>query len=177
MSIFQHKFSDEKKSAKEDLKNINLNRLPVSLILDGLTDIGNIGMIFRIADALRIEKVYFYNYNKEFNRNVLMKKSRSTVKYVDFEYIDNFEELIKLKEKSKLIVLDKTNRSIPYSRYEYAEPVCLIIGAERTGVSADLINISDLSLHLPMNGINTSINVATAASAVLYDLYNKINIK
>ncbi len=177
MNIFQHKFSDEKESAKEDIKNINLNRLPVSLILDGVTGIGNVGMIFRIADALRIEKVYFYNYIQEFDFKILIKKSRSTFKYVDFDYLESFEQIIKLKEKSKMIVLDKTNKSIPYYNYKHSAPICLIICAEKTGVSKDLINISELSLHLPMNGINTSINVATATSVVLYDMYNKIKFK
>ncbi len=175
MTIFQHKFSDEKESPKEDVLSIKLNRLPVSLILDGLTNVGNVGMIFRLADALRIEKIYFYNYNQKFNLSLLEKKSRSTSKYVDFAYLESISEVIKLKEKSNLIVLDKTNKSIPYFSFEYSEPVCLIIGAEKTGVSEELIKISDLSLHLPMNGINTSINVATATSAVLYDMCFKIN--
>jgi len=126
---------------------------------------------------LRLGKIFLYNYNKKINIKLLEKKSRSTSKYIDFEYIDNIEDIKKLKENFKMIVLDKTNKSIPYNKYKYSEPFCLIIGAERTGVSEELIKISDLSLHLPMNGINTSINVATAASVVLYNMSLKINIK
>ena len=73
-----------------------------------------------------------------------------------------------------MIILDKTNQSISYNKFKYTKPACLIIGNEKTGVSEKLIEIADFSLHLPMNGINTSINVATATSVVLYDLYFKI---
>jgi len=177
MEIFQYKFNDEKKSVKQEIKNINLNRLPIILILDRITDIGNVGMIFRLADALRIKKIYLYKYNKEFNLKLLIKKSRSTVNYVKFEYVDDIEIIKKIKNNYKLITLDKTNKSTPYYMYKYSVPICLIIGAERTGVSEELIKISDFSLHLPMNGINTSINVATATSVVLYDLSLKINNK
>ncbi|MCF6366022.1 MAG: hypothetical protein L3J35_07455 [Bacteroidales bacterium] len=177
MKMFQHKFTDEKKSVKKDIKNIKLNRLPIIVILDRITDIGNAGMIFRLADALRIKKVYLYKYDKEFNVRLLYKKSRATINYVDFEYLNNIKKIIKLKEDYKLITLDKTNKSTPYYVYNNSTPTCLILGAERTGVSQELIEISDFSLHLPMNGINTSINVATAASVVLYHIADNLNKK
>ena len=177
MKEFQYNFFDEKKSVRKDICEINLNRLPVVLVLDGLTNDGNIGMIFRIADALRLKKIYFYNYDKNIIPKSLHKKSRATIKYVPFEYINNFEEILELKKKYEMIILDKTNQSISYNKFKYSKPVCLIIGNEETCVSEKLIEISDFSLHLPMNGINTSINVATAASVVLYSLYFKTKIQ
>ncbi|NPA44130.1 MAG: RNA methyltransferase, partial [Chlorobi bacterium] len=65
-------------------------------------------------------------------------------------------------------------KSIDYNKVNYTEKVCVVIGSENYGVSQELINISDQSIHLPMFGINTSINVATATSVALYHIFNKI---
>lgn len=174
MKEFQHTFKDDKLNLRDDIKKIDINRFPLILVLDGLTDIGNIGIIFRLADALRLEKIYIYNYSKKLNYKLLHRKSRATIQYVPFEYTNDFNTIFALKEKYKFIVLDKTSHSTPYNNVEYSHPMCLIIGSEKNGVSEELINISDQSIHLPMNGINTSINVATATSVALYHIYNKI---
>jgi len=172
---FQHTFKDDKQSGNNDLSNINNERCSFILILDGLTDIGNVGSIFRIADALRIKKIYIYNYSKEFNKKLFQRKSRSTIKYVPYEYINDFDNILKLKNNFKFYVLEKTNKSIEYNKVNYNEKACVIIGSENYGVSQELINIADQSIHLPMFGINTSINVATATSVALYHIFNKIN--
>jgi len=56
----------------------------------------------------------------------------------------------------------------------YDKNICLIIGSENYGVSQKMIDISDQSIHLPMYGINTSINVATALSVALYNIFNDL---
>lgn len=174
MKEFQHTFNDNKSSLNFDLKNINKDRTPIILILDGLSDLGNIGSIFRIADALRIEKIYIYNYDKEFNKKLFQRKSRSTIKYVSYRYTNDIKELLNLKNSYKFIVLDKTNKSVEYNNVDYSGNICLIIGSENTGVSKELINASDFSVHLPMFGINTSINVASATGIALYHIFNNL---
>jgi len=171
---FQHSFKDNKLNIKEEIKSINSDRIPITIILDGLTDIGNVGIIFRLADALKIEKIIIYNCNKIFNYKMLHRKSRATVQYVPYEYTENINDIIKLKQKRKFIILDKTNYSVPYFKIEYSSPMCLIIGNEINGVSKELIKLADQSIHLPMFGINTSINVATATSVALYHIYNQL---
>lgn len=173
MKEFQLSFEDQNISLESKIRNIRENRIPLNLILDGLTDIANIGMIFRTADAVRLNKIYLYKVNKNINLKSLKKKSRSAVEYIDYEFISDIEPLIELKKTYKFVVLEKTNLSINYYEYEYKAPVCIIIGSEKTGVSNEIINLADISLHLEMNGVNSSINVATAASVILYDFLNK----
>jgi len=171
---FQHRFKDSKLNIEEEIKNINSNRTPIIIILDGLTDIGNVGIIFRLADALRIERIIIYNYSKVFNNKLLHRKSRATTQYVPYEYTNNINDIISLKQKHKFVILDKTNYSVPYFKTEYSKPICLIIGSEINGVSEELIKLAEQSIHLPMYGINTSINVATATSVALYHIYNQL---
>ncbi len=153
----------------------NIKTLPVCLITDGVNDYGNLGMIFRIADALKLEKIYLYNLKKDLNLRLLRKKSRTTSEYVKFEIIEDFSGILSLKKSYNFVILEKTDKSINYTEYIPKLPLCLITGSEKNGVSDDIIKLSDVSVHLPMSGVNTSVNVATAAAVVLYDFNNKIN--
>jgi tRNA G18 (ribose-2'-O)-methylase SpoU len=177
MKESQSKFNLKKDFIRTEIEHISSNRLPLILIADQIRNIGNAGMIFRIADSLRLQKIIFFNNLKKFDEKILLKKSRSTSKYVEFEYVNNIEEVIKLKSEFQFVSIEKTNKSTDFKTFEYTKPICLIIGAERTGISDELMKITDISLHLPMNGINTSINVATAFSAVVYEIYNQISYK
>ena len=175
MKEHQLNFEEINKENIQKIKDIKKNRLPIFLITDGINDIGNLGMIFRLADALRIEKIFLYNLKENFNFKLLKKKSRSTTEYVSYEIVNDFSQMLFLKENCKFVVLDKTNKSIDYSEFKPEFPVCIIIGSEKYGVSEEFLKYADASVHLPMSGVNTSINVATATAVILYNFVIKKN--
>ncbi|NPA67411.1 MAG: TrmH family RNA methyltransferase [Chlorobi bacterium] len=170
----QLNYEDIVSDTSQRTAGIKSQRIPVSVLTDGIKNPGNLGMIFRLADALRLEKVYLYNIGKDFNFKLLNKKSRSTLKYVPYQILNSFDEVSALKKDKYFVVLDKTNMSIDYTEFKPVTPLCLIAGSEKFGVSEELIKISDISVHLPANGVNTSINAATATAVALFDFYNKI---
>ena len=53
------------------------------------------------------------------------------------------------------------------------DKICLIVGSENAGVSQDLLNISDYTIHIPMFGQNSSMNVATACAIAVFELARK----
>jgi len=173
MKEHQLNFEEIHKDHLKQIADIKKNRLPITIITDGISDTGNIGMIFRLADALRIEKIFLFNVKENFNIKLLKKKSRSASDYVSYEIIKDLNQIKKVKEKYKFIILDKTNKSIKYSEFIPEFPVCLVVGSEKFGVSEKLIKYADVSVHLPMFGVNTSINAATATAVVLYEIANK----
>ena len=65
---------------------------------------------------------------------------------------------------------------IDYREYNPERPVCLILGREYDGVSQELLDIADCFIHLPLLGMANSINVSTAASVVMYDVYSKLEL-
>ncbi len=177
MSQIQLKFEEIRKHHLKEISELDKNRLPVIILADGVNDIGNLAMLFRLADALRIKKIILFNLKDNFNFKLLKKKSRNTTKYVPYEIVNNITEIKKIKENNFFTAVEKTNKSINYSDFIPEIPVCVIIGSEKFGISEDLLNLVDVSVHLPMNGINTSINAATAAAVVLYDFHHKIKLQ
>ena len=80
-----------------------------------------------------------------------------------------------LKEQGVQIVsVEVADNSIDYTNFIPQKPVCLILGREFDGVNKEVLENSDVIVHLPILGMCNSINVSTAASVVMYDVYNKL---
>lgn len=169
----QLEFQDERNNLKEQLNNINNNRHPIALLLDGLTDIRNIGALFRVADAARVAKIYLYQCNFQPNNKKIQRISRSTLQYVPFQILHTLEEVQTLKNNHQLVGLEITSESIPYTQFIPQKEILLIIGNERSGISEKLLELTDNCIHLPMYGINTSMNVTCATSIAVYDILAK----
>lgn len=141
----------------------------------------NVGSLFRIADALGVEKIYLTG-NSAIPPNPKIKKtSRSAEKYVPFSYSENpFQVVKELKEKGyKIISLEICSHSIPIDQYAVSstDKICLIPGSENHGVSQALLDISDASIHIPMLGENSSMNVANACSIATYLISRQLTDK
>lgn len=134
----------------------------------------NIGSFFRIADSLGVEKIFLTGSSITPPNQKITKTSRSTEKYVPYEYkIDPIVVIGKLKEAGyKIISLEITSTSTDIRQFTASpdEKICLILGSESTGISQELLDASDISLHIPMLGHNSSMNVANACSIATYEL-------
>ena len=156
-----------------DNKKPQLKR-QVSLLAHDITVPMNVGSLFRISDALGIERIYLSGDTPTPPNNKIRKTSRSTEKYVPYETADNPIELIQqLKEQNyTIIALEITSDSIPLQelKLEQDQKVCLVLGSENTGVSLKLLELADITTHIPMLGQNSSMNVATACGIAVYGL-------
>jgi len=145
---------------------------PVVLLLDNIKDPKNVGSMFRIADAMGVQKVYLTgNAPTPPNKNI-NKTSRSTEKSVDFEYqLDALDVISQLKSDCfSIISLEVTSSSIDLADVacDSYDRVCIVVGAESEGVSDSILRASDLHVHIPMYGQNSSMNVAVACGIALY---------
>jgi len=169
---------------KEELRSTKINRkdfisLPrndIYIVLDSLKVAHNIGTILRLADALLVKKIYICGNTIVPPNHKIKTSSRGAERWVPWEYAENATEVVKkLKSIGVMIVsVEVTNNSIDYTKYNPKFPLCLIFGREYDGVSQELIELSDLSIHLPLLGMCNSINVSTCASVALYDAYYKL---
>lgn len=144
------------------------------LLAHNITVPMNVGSLFRIGDALGVEKIYLSGNTPEPPNNKIRKTSRSTEKYVPYESIDSSLELIEKLKKNDytIIALEITSDSIPLQqlRLKAEQKVCLILGSENTGVSKELLDLADITTHIPMLGKNSSMNVATACGIAVYNI-------
>ncbi|MCW8851838.1 MAG: TrmH family RNA methyltransferase [Gammaproteobacteria bacterium] len=151
---------------------------PLSIIANDINDPLNVGGLFRLSDALGIDTLYLCGDTPTPPNARIKKTSRSTEKDVTFEYQADAETLASmLKASGALIVsLEITSSSISINSEAFtraiknSRPVCLVLGSENTGVCEALLSLSDLSVHIPMLGANSSMNIVTATAIACFEI-------
>lgn len=162
-------------SSKRKLE-VQRNPTPICLLLDQPELPRNIAAINRLADAARIEKLYIYGEAPpESKRKKTERISRNAIQKVPTEYLVELSSVKALAEKQRFIALEYTNKSQPFHTYKDDMPCILVIGNERSGVSKELLEFCERSLHIPMLGENSSMNVAVATGIVVYHLLGNMN--
>lgn len=153
-------------------------KFPLCIIANDISSPLNIGSLFRLSDALGIEKLYLCGNSAIPPNSKISKTSRSTEQTVDYEHHADAEQLVStLKNAGTLIVaLEITSASIAINSDEFRnsinnnKDICLILGSENTGVSEALLTLSDITTHIPMYGKNSSMNVVSAASIACFEI-------
>lgn len=158
----------------EKLKHIK--RRPIYFILESVYDTYNIGGLFRLADALAIEKMYLCGEMEIPPNHRIHKASIGTYKVVPWEYKNTAAEAIaelrakgeKGEGKVQVIAVEQDMKSVPYTEITYSAPVALVLGNETFGVKKETLELCDAIAEIPMWGINKSLNVIVSAAIVSY---------
>ena len=167
-------FQDERPQDMEAyINDIRKNRHPVSLLLDHVEDTRNLGAMFRLADAARLQHIWALGKPDLFESKIVKRVARSTLAYVPHNTID-INKARALAQEQTLVALEITAHSIPYTEFEPKGPCILVIGNEKDGVSEELLSLCQTSIHIPMYGVNTSMNVAMATAIAVYGLLAKL---
>jgi len=149
-------------------------KFPITVLAHNFQVPMNVGSLFRLADALGVEKIILSGDTPIPPNKKISKTARATVKAVDYEIAQNVTETVKQLKTSgyKIVSLEITTLSIDIMKFklEAGDKICLIIGAESKGVNEELLNLSDEVIHIPMLGQNSSMNVATASAIALYEI-------
>lgn len=67
------------------------------------------------------------------------------------------------------MALEQSSRSIPYTEISLGgRPVCLVLGNEVSGVSSEILDLSETVIEIPMLGSKQSLNVSTAGGICMY---------
>ena len=152
-------------------------KYPLCLLLHDMRVPMNVGSIFRVADALGVEKIYLCGNTPRPPNDKIRKTSRATEKYVPYVYTANVLALVQqLKaEQYRIVSLEITPDSTDIQHFAGSgdERICLILGSEKDGVSRALLEASDDIIHIPMLGWNASMNVATACAIAVFEITRK----
>jgi 23S rRNA (guanosine2251-2'-O)-methyltransferase len=161
---------------EKEIKSVKRN--PIYLVLDNVIDTYNIGSLFRLADAVAVEKLYICGESEYPPASRIHKAAVGTENWVPWEKRDSSVETVKeLKEKGvQIISVEQSPKSIPYSRLagNIKFPVAIVCGHETDGVSKEALDLSDVIVELPMYGINHSFNVWGSTAIIAYKILESL---
>ena len=152
-----------------------IKTLPVAVLLDNVRSMYNVGAFFRTADAAAVEKLYLcgitgYPPKKEIAKTAL--GAELTVRWEHAE--DPLAVAESLRARGyELAAIETSVHAVDLFDWSPRWPVCLVFGHEVDGVRQDVAALCDTHVRIPMLGTKHSLNVATAAGVVIYELLRK----
>lgn len=151
----------------------------VVLILDGISDPGNMGTILRSAEAFGVKSAVISSDCIEIYNPKVVRSSMGSV----FRLSVYDEVVLSDMKKDGYCFVSTAAESSPYSSqsiYDCQFPhdrIAVIIGSEARGVKSELQSFADFNVFIPMCGHVESLNAAAAASVILSELNRKNTVK
>jgi len=148
-------------------------------LLEDIRSLWNVGSIFRTADGAGVSHLYLCGITGVPPRKEIAKTSLGAEDVVSWSYHPYVVSAIREIKASgtKLIGMERTSSSkhIKSSRplsellpTTTTQAICLAVGNEVTGLSAEILSACDDICELPMLGVKESLNVAVAFGAAVY---------
>lgn len=155
----------------------NQNKFPISLILDDIRSLNNIGSFFRTADAFNVKKIYLCGITALPPHREIAKTALGATETIAWEGRTSVDELIQeLKGKNvKVCTIEQTENTVLLQNIHQleGEEFALIFGNEVDGVRQSAVDASDYVIEIPQFGTKHSLNVSICAGVVLWEFAKK----
>lgn len=143
-------------------------------VMEDIFQFRNAAAIVRSAEACGFHKIVAMESEHEFNPNLKVTKGAET--WVEVEKLPhNLETLKTIKERGyKILAVSPEKNATMLPDYQVKEPVALVFGTEKEGVTDEILEYADETLAIPMYGFTKSFNVSVAAAICFYELKQKL---
>jgi len=152
-------------------------KLPVIAVLENIRSAYNVGSVFRTADAFLLEAIYITGYTAKPPHKEIKKTALGAEDTVEWHYLENAElAILKLHEAGyKVYAAEQVENSISLEKLvsEPNDKIAVIFGNEVSGVEQSTIEKCDGCIEIPQLGMKHSLNIATAAGVVLWEIVRK----
>ncbi len=145
-------------------------KCPLFVMLDGLTDVRNFGAIARTCDCAGVDAIVIPSKNSVSVNADAVKTSAGALLTLPVCKEANLLDAIKfLKDSGFKIVAATEKGDYDYSKADFKDPVCIIMGAEDTGIPYEHLALCDEWVKIPMFGHIESLNVSVAAGILIFE--------
>ncbi len=147
----------------------------MAVLLENVRSLYNVGSFFRTADAAGLEALYLCGITGHPPKKALTKTALGAEETVPWQHSwDAAAVVADLRSRGyEIAAIETSARSIDLYEWSPRFPVCLLFGHETEGLSANLQELADTHVRIPMLGKKHSLNVATAGGVVMFELLRK----
>jgi tRNA G18 (ribose-2'-O)-methylase SpoU len=148
-------------------------KFPITIILDEIRSLTNVGAFFRTSDAFNVDKIYLCGITATPPHREIQKTALGATETIAWEHRETTMEVVnELKAKGiKVCSIEQTEKTtmlqdvcdLPDEHY------ALVFGNEVNGVNQEVIDASDYILEIPQFGTKHSLNVSVCAGIVMWE--------
>lgn len=154
---------------------VAIGKLPVTVLLDNVRSLYNVGAFFRTADAAAIEKLVLCGITGRPPQKEIAKTALGAEAAVPWDYAPDPEMALRelASRDYEIAAIETSLHAVDLFDWEPRFPVCLLFGNEIDGLRSEVAQLAHTHVRIPMLGIKHSLNVATAGGVVVYELLRK----
>ena len=149
-------------------------KLPLTVVLDDVRSLYNVGAVFRTCDAFRIRKICLCGITATPPHPEIHKTALGAEESVEWEYYMSAEDaVLKLKEAGcTLLAVEQCKESTMLHQFMVVEgrEYAIVLGNEVKGVSQQIVDMCDGCIEIPQFGTKHSLNVSVAAGIVMWSI-------
>ncbi len=145
-------------------------KTPLIVMLDGVTDVRNFGAIARTCECAGVDAMVIARRGGASVTADAMKTSAGALAYLPICRENSIINAVKFLRDCGFQIVAATEKSdIPYTRADFTLPTAIVMGAEDTGISEDVLRFSTARVAIPERGHISSLNVSVAAGVMIYE--------
>lgn len=151
-------------------KVLPTDKAPFLVVAESIEKPGNLGTILRTSDASGVNGVIVCDRCTDIYNPNVVRASVGTLFTVPVVEASGEETLRWLKRQGIQIVAATPGAEMEYTEVDFTRPVAIAVGTEQLGLSERWMDGADLKVKIPMCGVADSLNVAMAATILLFEV-------
>lgn len=149
---------------------VDQGQTPLFLLLDGITDVRNVGAIARSALCCGAQALILPTSHAASLTEEAVKTSAGALHKILLCRTPSVPQALDVLKLNGIQVLGTQMKgSVPVYEADLTIPSAIVMGAEDTGISKDVLKRADQLIRIPMVTAFDSLNVSVAAGMVLYE--------
>ena len=141
------------------------------VVLDGVEDPHNVGSIIRTAVCAGFDAIILPQRRTAMINSTVEKSSAGAINHIDLIIVNSLSGAIEtLKKNNYWVIATEAKGKDNYFEVDYTNSnIVIVMGSEKTGISKTILNQADFRVKIPMLMNFDSLNVANAASIIIYE--------
>lgn len=155
-----------------DFRRKNPIQHDIVVVLQNVEYPVNVGSIFRIADAARIEELILTGITPTPPDPTIVRVGRNKHRHVRWRYEKELgRPIAELKERGyRIFALEIAEGAQPYFEVDWPSKTCIIVGHEDHGITRATFALCDAVVFIPMWGKGKSLNVHVSLAVVVFHI-------
>ena len=153
------------------LERVPDDETPLVVVFDGVTDVRNFGAIARSAECAGAHGLIAPLKNSAPVNAEAIRASAGALTTIPVCRVGSIRNTIKTlqAEGFQVVAATEKSRNLLYDA-DLRRPTALVMGAEETGISKEVLKLCDERLAIPLIGRIESLNVSAAAAVMLFEV-------
>lgn len=170
LELFEASKSDKEITVEEFLDSLEEDQGALVLLLDGITDVHNLGAILRSADQFSVDLVIIPQRRSAQANETVSRISSGASAYVKTATVNNVVREIERLQKHNFWAYGADMAGSSLFETSFANRTLLIVGSEDTGLGQLVTKKCDHIISIPTSGNIDSLNVSVATGILLYEI-------